>query len=99
MKFDLFLFIRHKNILLQKALFHFHDSPYFLCLETKKVSKENSRQTRSLRAFCLASATYLYLIDLATPRHLDTMTTQNPQPTTAILPYLCGLKIIFLSWD
>ncbi len=30
------------------------DVGYFLFLEKKKVTKENSRQTRSLRAFCLA---------------------------------------------
>src|SRR5436190_3523304 len=29
---------------------------HFLCLDTKKVTKEKSRQTRSLRAFCLANA-------------------------------------------
>jgi heme/copper-type cytochrome/quinol oxidase subunit 3 len=31
-------------------------SSSFLCLDTKKRSKEKSRQTRSLRAFCLAHA-------------------------------------------
>jgi hypothetical protein len=30
----------------------------FFVIDTKKVTKEKSRQTRSLRAFCLASATY-----------------------------------------
>jgi hypothetical protein len=31
----------------------------FFVIATKKVTKEKSRQTRSLRAFCLASATLL----------------------------------------
>ena len=30
----------------------------FFVIATKKVTKEKSRQTRPLRAFCLASATY-----------------------------------------
>jgi hypothetical protein len=30
----------------------------FFVIATKKVTKENSRQTRSLRAFCLARATH-----------------------------------------
>ena len=30
----------------------------FFVIATKKVTKEKSRQTRSLRAFCLASATH-----------------------------------------
>ena len=29
----------------------------FFVIDTKKVTKEKSRQTRSLRAFCLANAT------------------------------------------
>jgi hypothetical protein len=29
---------------------------HFLCLETKKVTKENSRQKQKLRCFCLANA-------------------------------------------
>ncbi len=31
---------------------------YFLCHDTKKVTKEKSRQTRTLRAFCLAHAPF-----------------------------------------
>jgi hypothetical protein len=34
---------------------------YFFVIATKKVTKEKSRQTRSLRAFCLASATHFVL--------------------------------------
>jgi hypothetical protein len=30
----------------------------FFVIATKKVTKEKSRQTRSLRAFCLASTTF-----------------------------------------
>jgi hypothetical protein len=33
----------------------------FFVIATKKVTKEKSRQTRSLRAFCLASATHFVL--------------------------------------
>jgi Na+/melibiose symporter-like transporter len=33
----------------------------FFVIATKKVTKEKSRQTRSLRAFCLASATHFNL--------------------------------------
>ncbi len=32
------------------------DCSYFLFLEKKKVTKENSRQTQSLRVFCRANA-------------------------------------------
>jgi DnaJ-domain-containing protein 1 len=33
----------------------------FFVIATKKVTKEKSRQTRSLRAFCLANAAYFVL--------------------------------------
>jgi hypothetical protein len=34
----------------------------FFVIATKKVTKEKSRQTRSLRAFCLTSATHFKLV-------------------------------------
>ena len=37
----------------------------FFVIATKKVTKEKSRQTRSLRAFCLASATLLCSVILS----------------------------------
>jgi hypothetical protein len=35
----------------------------FFVIDTKKVTKEKSRQTRSLRAFCLANATHFVYIN------------------------------------
>jgi hypothetical protein len=50
---------------MKKSNLHIYDSysglifiVTFFVIATKKVTKEKSRQTRSLRAFCLASATH-----------------------------------------
>jgi hypothetical protein len=48
-----FLYMYKKNILLFQVYFI-----TFFIIATKKVTKIKSRQTRSLRAFCLASTTY-----------------------------------------
>jgi hypothetical protein len=42
------------HVLICKSLINFIIT--FFVIATKKVTKEKSRQTRSLRAFCLASA-------------------------------------------